>query len=122
MPNHYHVIWSICEGYSPQDVQRDFHKWTSKQLIKWMKEHQPQMLAEFTVAAKDRYIQIWERNPLPIELFSGEIIRQKLEYIHHNPCHAKWRLAERPEQYRYSSAQYYILNKDEWGFITNILT
>ena len=36
MPNHYHIIWSIEEEYNPEDIQRDFHKWTAKQLIAWM--------------------------------------------------------------------------------------
>ncbi|MBA3649336.1 MAG: transposase [Chitinophagales bacterium] len=120
MPNHYHIIWSVEEPYHPDNIQRDFHKWTAKKLIKWMTRYQPHLLKDFTVNAADRAIQIWERNPLPIELYSQEVIWQKLEYIHNNPCRDKWQLAELPELYHYSSAQYYLLNKDEWGFITHI--
>ncbi len=36
---------------------------------------------------------------------------EKLNYIHHNPCQAKWHLATRPEDYKYSSASNYIIGK-----------
>ena len=120
MPNHYHIIWSVSEKYNPEDIQRDFHKWTAKQLIASLKTNQPQELSRFHVDAPDRAFQIWERNPLPVELYTEEVIWQKLEYIHNNPCQEKWRLAPLPELYLYSSARYYLLNKDERGFITHI--
>ena len=120
MPNHYHTIWSVREGYNPEGIQRDFHKWTARQLIAWMRVHKPLLLEEFRVNGADRAIQIWERNPLPIELYSEEVIWQKLEYIHNNPCQVNWRLSALPELYHFSSAQYYLLNKDTWGFITHI--
>jgi hypothetical protein len=35
------------------------------------------------------------------------IIRQRLNYIHSNPCTGKWNLADMPESYVHSSAGYY---------------
>jgi hypothetical protein len=67
------------------------------------------------VNAVDRTIQIWERNPLPFELYSEKVIWQKLGHIHKNPCQENWRLAALPELYRFSSARYYLLNEDDWG-------
>ena len=81
MPNHYHIIWSVSEKYNPEDIQRDFHKWTAKQLIALLKTNQPQELSRFHVDAADRNFQIWERNPLPVELYTEEVIWQKLEYL-----------------------------------------
>jgi len=41
---------------------------------------------------------------------SEKFFRQKLNYIHNNPCQAHWQLAHNPEDYKYSSAANYILN------------
>jgi hypothetical protein len=40
--------------------------------------------------------------------YNTKIFLQKLEYIHHNPCQPKWSLADKPENYRYSSAADYL--------------
>jgi hypothetical protein len=34
-------------------------------------------------------------------------LRQKLDYIHNNPCTGKWNLADCPENYIHSSAGFY---------------
>jgi len=41
------------------------------------------------------------------ECYSLEIIKQKLNYIHFNPCTGKWDLADMPENYLHSSAAFY---------------
>ncbi|WP_255478614.1 hypothetical protein [Rufibacter sp. XAAS-G3-1] len=46
---------------------------------------------------------------------------QKLDYIHQNPAQEKWKLAELPEDYYYSSARFYLENKDDFGFLTHYL-
>jgi len=40
-----------------------------------------------------------------------------LEYIHNNPVNAG--LCKLPEEYKYSSAGHYLLNKSEWDFIAD---
>ncbi len=39
---------------------------------------------------------------------------QKMDYIHKNPVRAG--LCKVPEEYKYSSAEHYLLNKSEWDF------
>ena len=41
------------------------------------------------------------------ECYSLEFIKQKLNYIHFNPCTGKWNLADIPESYVHSSAAFY---------------
>ena len=41
-------------------------------------------------------------------MVNADLYREKLNYIHNNPCTPRWRLAERPEDYRHSSASNYI--------------
>ena len=42
------------------------------------------------------------------EMVNSDLYREKLNYIHNNPCTPRWSLAERPEDYRHSSASNYI--------------
>jgi putative transposase len=118
MSNHIHIIWQSLAGYSREVNQLSFMKFTAQMIIKELRNNHPQVLEHFRVNLKDRKYQIWERNPLSIELRQREVFHQKLTYIHNNPMKAG--LCEFPETYKYSSAKYYICNQDEWGFITNI--
>lgn len=49
--------------------------------------------------------QVWEEGFHPIQLTSGEMLIQKLEYIHYNPV--KRGYVDYPEHWRYSSARDY---------------
>lgn len=49
--------------------------------------------------------QFWQQGNHPIELWSNEVIDQKLDYIHNNPVTAGW--VDTPEHYLYSSARDY---------------
>jgi putative transposase len=120
MPNHYHAIINTLSPHDPSDIQRDIHKWTSKQFINDLKLNNPKTLDLYAVNAKDRKYQIWERNSLPILLYSRSVIEQKLRYIHENPLQAHWKLAETPEDYYYSSAGFYERNDMTWDFLTSI--
>jgi REP element-mobilizing transposase RayT len=119
MPNHVHILWKINDGLRRQDVQRDFLKYTAQQIRFELNKSEPEKLRLFEVNAKDRKYQIWERNALSIEIYSRKVLEQKLTYIHNNPLQGNWSLCECPEDYKYSSATYYMVNKDDWGFITH---
>jgi putative transposase len=121
MPNHIHLVWSFPEFSDPAKVQLRFMKFTAQSLLEDFKRNQNPLLKELRVDAADREYQVWKRNPLAIELFTESVMWQKLEYIHNNPCISKWKLAITPEEYRFSSASFYILNKSEWNFLTSIL-
>lgn len=119
MPNHLHVIWQMGENIRQSDVQRDFLKYTAQQIKFDLQQNHPAVLEKFRVLVKDRAYQIWEYRPLSVSLWSRKVFEQKLNYIHFNPVQEKWKLAEQPEEYYYSSARYYLLNLDDWGFITH---
>jgi len=53
-------------------------------------------------------------------LYDREILHQKLDYIHNNPLQEKWKLANTPQEYNFSSANYYETNKDDFGFLSHI--
>lgn len=118
MSNHLHLIWQMKAGHEPENVQRDFLKFTAQQIKKDLKKHHPQVLEYFRVDAKDRQYQFWERNPLSVEIWSEKVLLQKLKYIHDNPVRAD--LCRRPEEYKYSSALLYETGLDNWGFLIHI--
>lgn len=119
MPNHLHLIWRINEALKREDVQRDFLKYTAQNIRFDLIKNHPSVLKKFEVNAKDRKHQIWERNALSIDIYSRDVLLQKLNYIHNNPLQEKWKLSEKPEDYRFSSANYYEYNKSEWSFLSH---
>ena len=121
MPNHIHLIWQISDGYELSEVQQSFLKYTAQKIQRDLKKNNPILLEEFRVDAKDREYQFWERNPLSVDLFTEKVFKQKFDYIHDNPVQPKWKLADYPEEYKYSSAKYYASGLDEFGFLTNCL-
>jgi putative transposase len=113
MWNHIHLIWQMQANREPDDVQRDFLKYTSQKIKADLKLTNPVFLEEFRVDAIDRTYQLWERNPLSIDLWSHSVFLQKLNYIHWNPVRAgicRW-----PEEYLYSSARFYETGMIEHG-------
>lgn len=120
MDNHFHLIWRIKQGYKRADVQRDFLHFTAKEILRNLKAKNAVLLEKTEVNLKDRKYQVWQRNSLSIELRSEKVYNQKLDYIHNNPVKAG--LCSLAEDYKYSSAKYYILNEKNWIFITNAYT
>lgn len=121
MPNHIHLLWQIQDGHKQQNIQQRFLKFTAQQMKFKLQEAKDTRLGIFRVNAKDREFQFWERNPLSIDLWSPQVLTQKLDYIHNNPMQPKWRLADSPENYRYSSARFYETGVDDFGILTHYL-
>ena len=105
MPNHLHIIWRIQNEYNLEDVQRDFLKFTAKELLQLIKSKKGnQGVEELYVGLKDRTFQVWKRNSMSIDLVHEWFFKQKFDYLHNNPCQQHSQLASLPEDYRYSSA------------------
>ena len=121
MPNHLHLLWKMEPPHKRENVQRDFLKYTAQQIKFDLMKHHPAVLEKFSVGAKDRQYQLWERNPLSVYCYSNAVTEQKLDYIHNNPIQEKWKLAALPEAYHYSSARFYFENKDGFGFLTHYM-
>ena len=115
MSNHIHLLWRIQDGHLREDVQRDFLRFTSQQMLKALRNSENKLMQSFYVGAKDRKYQIWERNSLSIELWTEDVFLQKLEYIHQNPVRAN--LGFLPAEYYYSSALFYLTEKNSFQFL-----
>ena len=121
MPNHFHAIWQLHDNIDESVFQRDLLKFTARSILNFMRMNDDPLLPQLQVKAADRRKQVWERNSLKIAIWSEKVFLQKMNYIHNNPVHPKWKLSEVPQDYTYSSAKFYETGNDEFKFLTHYL-
>jgi REP element-mobilizing transposase RayT len=112
MPNHVHLIIQCTEADPFSDVMRDFKKHIADRLLRQLKvEGNKSALARLAALVarpeRQRYV-VWEAGYLAKAVFTPKFLRQKLNYLHANPCQPHWCLAESPENYIWSSARFYL--------------
>jgi len=114
MDTHIHMIWQILSPFTLPDVQRDMLKFISQTIKNRMVANgQMEQLELFKVRKSDRYIQIWKRKPLSIEIVYEDVLQQKLNYIHTN----LFRKGGDDIAYKYSSARFYATGERNWDFL-----
>jgi REP element-mobilizing transposase RayT len=114
MPNHIHLNCRFTREYTISDMMRDFKRHTARQIIRQLQaENITDSLGLLQRLNKDerQEFKVWEDRYDARDVFSEEFLEQKVDYIHHNPCQPHWNLAEVPEEYPWSSARFYILDK-----------
>jgi REP element-mobilizing transposase RayT len=113
MPSHLHLIAAAETGFSLSEILRDFKKFTSKQIVKAVREEPESrrewMLNRFQYAGKyqqriEQY-KFWQDGSHAQEIFSASVMQQKLRYVHYNPVEAM--IVQEPEHYLFSSASNY---------------
>ncbi len=92
-------------------------KFTSQTIVRDLREIITRFLKVLCRCKGQKKYQIWERNPLSVDLWTKEVFIQKLEYVHYNPVAAG--LCTYPEEYKYSSAKFYEAGVDEFEFLTH---
>ena len=118
MPNHVHLIWRQNNLNGKETPQGSFLKYTAHEFLKKLKIAGISNLYEINAANKKH--EIWQRDSLSVEIYSREVARQKLDYIHFNPVSGKWLLAKDDLDYYYSSARFYETGLDDFGFLNNL--
>ena len=104
MPNHIHLVWHIPDPHKLTEVKGALLSFTAHQFKKVLKAESTLELEQYRVDLADRKYQFWERNPLSVAIYHEEVYFQKVQYVLWNPCSERWRLAETPEAYMFSSA------------------
>ena len=114
MPNHIHFISRFGKDHMLSDVMRDFKRHTARQIIRQLMTEENKeelgLLQNLNQDNRQEY-KVWEDGYDARDVFSQEFLSQKMEYIHYNPCRPKWNLANTPEEYPWSSARFYVLDK-----------
>lgn len=114
MPNHIHLIGKFSHEHPMSDMVRDFKRHTARQIIRQlMAEGKMEKLGILQNLNKhtDQQFKVWEDGYDARDIFTQDFLWQKMEYIHYNPCRPKWKLANSPEDYPWSSARFYMLDK-----------
>ena len=115
MPNHVHFIMR-CRAADPlAAVVRDFRANSARLIVRhYCAEHNQRALdflaQAVTRPAKQQY-KVWQDDYLAKDVFSPGFLLQKMEYIHNNPLQPHWQLVERPEDYAWSSARFYLTDE-----------
>jgi REP element-mobilizing transposase RayT len=101
-----------------QDIMRDLKGYTSRTILKAIKENTQESRQEWMLwmmkragrknSNNEKY-QFWQQHNQPIVLHNAEIFEQKLNYIHNNPVQEC--IVQYPEEYMYSSARDYANKK-----------
>lgn len=120
MPNHIHLIWEMLELNGKELPSSSFLKFTSHQFLKTLRTINLNLLKSFEVEADNKAHLFWQSDSLAIEVYSPEVIYQKLDYIHNNPCQKKWMLVNDPLDYSFSSFDFYENGRDRFGFLNHI--
>jgi REP element-mobilizing transposase RayT len=114
MTNHLHLVFRSVNGQKPELLLGDFKRFTSKEVVKAIKENPGEsrkewLLEQFKKAGASssnvEEFQFWQHNNKPIELWSNKVLFEKINYIHNNPVDEG--LVYYPQDYVYSSAKDY---------------
>ena len=125
MTNHVHLIFRSINGQKPELLIGDFKRFTSKSIVKAIKENTRESRREFLLnqfqkaadkSSNVKDYQFWRHDNKPIELWSNKVIFQKINYIHNNPVEEG--LVYNTEDYVYSSARDY---SGEKGILDNVV-
>jgi putative transposase len=114
MPDHLHLlIYPDPErAEEVSDIMEDFKKFTSRQLRMQMeKDKKTKWLEAFRLEIprkKNWQFRVWQERFDDLGIYSLNIAKVKINYIHNNPV--RKRMVDRPEDYPYSSARNYLLN------------
>ena len=113
MPNHLHLIAAADDLHS---MMRDFKRFTSRTIherlladgrdtvLSWL-EHAAQRARR----QREAY-SFWEDGFHPQAIYTAAVLEQKLRYLHKNPVRKG--LVSAPEDWRYSSANWYAGRRD----------
>src|SRR5690606_5750439 len=54
MPNHMHIIWELLDNNGKEKPHASFNKWTSSNMLKDLRQNQPDLLCHFEEKTRER--------------------------------------------------------------------
>ena len=98
MPDHVHaILWFDDDADLPKIIQ-SWKRASAQHLKRFYQENMPSMIDYF-----------WQRRYYDFNIRSDVKLKEKLEYMHNNPVRKG--LSDSPENYKWSSAQWYVLKR-----------
>jgi hypothetical protein len=110
MPTHLHAIVFDVQ-FNAERLKHtldDMRKFTGRQLLDYSAKHLPKCFGAIfqAHAGQDRERRFWQPTQHPVGIVSDRFWKQKMDYLHDNPCRKG--LVLRPEDWRFSSARYWL--------------
>jgi putative transposase len=110
MPTHMHLIVFDADIDASRLLRSlaDFRKYTGRQPSDYCIHHGPRCFIETLrdEAIADRERRFWQPSRHPEAILNEKFWRQKMDYLHENPCRKG--LVRRADYWRYSSAAWYL--------------
>jgi putative transposase len=105
MPEHVHLLLSEPERGNPSTVMQAIKQGFARRILGRLRSRTaPERHRE-----SDGEDHIWQRRFYDFVLWTAQKRQEKLHYIHQNPVARG--LVDKPEQWRWSSARYYLLGE-----------
>jgi REP element-mobilizing transposase RayT len=128
MPNHLHVIIGFRDtGNTINSIIGNAKRFLAYGIVEKLKnKNEVELLEKLIKGVKNtdkerkKLHEVFEESFDWKECISDDFIQQKLDYIHNNPCSGKWKLVENPSDYLYSSAAFYILDREN-KYVTSFM-
>ena len=116
MPNHIHLLIGLRNtGKNLNNIVGNGKHFIAYEIVNRLRaQSKEQILEQMAEGVNDtdrkrgKLHEVWEDSFDWKECRSKELVMQKINYIHNNPCKGKWKLAESPVDYLHSSAKYYL--------------
>ena len=121
MPNHLHALIAFSNtSQSINTIVGNGKRFMAYEIIKRLERQKETELLQrlnLSVEAKDRERnkkhEVWEDSFDWKECRTHKFMKQKIDYMHDNPCRGKWNLVTGVTEYIHSSARFYLC--DEQG-------
>jgi REP element-mobilizing transposase RayT len=115
MPTHLHAIVfdHRFDNVQLQHSLTEFRKFTGRSLCDYCAQRMPRCFDDtlHEASTADRHRRFWQPSRHPEAVESEKFWRQKLDYLHENPCRKG--LVRRAAHWRFSSAAFYISDGQE---------
>jgi REP element-mobilizing transposase RayT len=119
MPNHVHVIIGFANtGVSINKAVGNGKRFMAYEIVRMLRDknndeilHRLSSFVNNTDKKRGKQHEVFEPSFDWKECYDNTMIKQKLDYVHDNPCRGSWSLAESPENYLHSSARFYLMGQ-----------
>ncbi len=118
--NHFHII---CKSPQLSRTIQSIKRHTARKIIQQLQADNQHELLFLLSKLKKKYkttstYQVWQEGFHPQIILNQKTLLQKINYIHLNPV--KMGLVEKPEQWQFSSARYYLSNKESLVILASL--
>jgi REP element-mobilizing transposase RayT len=116
MPNHLHALIAFRNtGQSINTIIGNGKRFIAYEFINRLKQqgeikllHQLNLSVEAKDRERNKRHEVWEDSFDWKECRTSKVMKQKLDYMHDNPCRGKWNLVADVTEYKHSSAKFYL--------------